>query len=282
MYKIYKYTNNISKKIYIGQTSRSLKERSGSNGRNYRECPDFYNAIQEFGWDNFSVEILEDNIENLDDANSLEEKWIQRLNATDPSIGYNLRPGGAKFMSSDQSRKRISDGLKRSKVFLKNNFDAHAKAVIGIDTTTWEIREFDSATSAANITGFSRGNISSCCRGTKGNLTIGGYMWIFKSNFISIEYHKKYFYDRRKEQYGDARNKKMGESLHKLYSENKNILEKCRKKVIRIDPSDMTETEYESVREAAEKNNIKAPTNITYVCNGQRKSAAGYYWKWKK
>ena len=46
MFTIYKYTNKITNKIYIGQTSTSLKERAQSNGTNYKGCPLFYNAIK--------------------------------------------------------------------------------------------------------------------------------------------------------------------------------------------------------------------------------------------
>lgn len=42
---IYKYTNIINGKIYIGQTCMSLHERAGSNGSNYKGSRHFYNAI---------------------------------------------------------------------------------------------------------------------------------------------------------------------------------------------------------------------------------------------
>ncbi len=43
-YKVYKYTNSLNGKVYIGQTRNSL-----AKGRGYDRCPAFYNAIQKYG-----------------------------------------------------------------------------------------------------------------------------------------------------------------------------------------------------------------------------------------
>ena len=58
MYTVYQHINKINGKVYIGMTSRSLKERFGNNGNNYTTSPSFFNAIQEYGWDNFDHIIL--------------------------------------------------------------------------------------------------------------------------------------------------------------------------------------------------------------------------------
>ena len=92
-YKVYKYTNLINGKIYIGQTIGDLKYRAGYNGYKYRKCPYFYNAIQKYGWDNFTVEILQDNL-TREQANEFEIKYIKYFNSQDPNIGYNISDGG--------------------------------------------------------------------------------------------------------------------------------------------------------------------------------------------
>lgn len=43
---IYMHKNKINGKIYIGQTCRSLRLRSGANGKNYATQPIFYRAIK--------------------------------------------------------------------------------------------------------------------------------------------------------------------------------------------------------------------------------------------
>jgi group I intron endonuclease len=93
IYKVYKYTNLINGKIYIGQTMESIEMRAGHNGYKYRKCPYFYNAIKKYGWDNFTVEILQDNLTH-EQANEFEVNYIKLFNSQDPNIGYNISDGG--------------------------------------------------------------------------------------------------------------------------------------------------------------------------------------------
>ena len=53
-YKIYIHKNKINNKIYVGQTKQSLSRRFRHNGEGYKHCICFYNAIQKYGWDNFT------------------------------------------------------------------------------------------------------------------------------------------------------------------------------------------------------------------------------------
>ena len=57
MYKVYKYTSP-SNKIYIGITSKTLNERARYDGSGYKECKAFWRAIKKYGWENFTSEIL--------------------------------------------------------------------------------------------------------------------------------------------------------------------------------------------------------------------------------
>lgn len=106
MYKIYKYTNSINGKIYIGQTKNSLEQRA-LNGTNYKGSRYFYNAIQKYGWNKFIPEILEDGL-SLEEANIREEYYISLFNSTDPNIGYNIRLGGQNSDLSDETKTIIS------------------------------------------------------------------------------------------------------------------------------------------------------------------------------
>lgn len=96
-YKVYKYTNVINNKVYIGQTCQSLQSRSGVNGVKYKECPYFWSAIQKYGWSNFIREILVDNL-TFDEANYYEKFYIDYYNSTDINYGYNLLSGGQNNM----------------------------------------------------------------------------------------------------------------------------------------------------------------------------------------
>jgi group I intron endonuclease len=83
---IYKITNNINGKIYIGKDSRNKKSYMGS-GKSIK------NAINKYGIENFTKEII-DSANSLDELNEKEKKWISYYNSYIPSVGYNRSLGG--------------------------------------------------------------------------------------------------------------------------------------------------------------------------------------------
>lgn len=112
IYTIYKYTNIINGKVYIGQTSRTLEERAQSNGRNYRECPRFYNAIRKYSWESFIPEILEV-VDTVEEANKRECFYISKYDSTNPEKGYNLLSGGNCAPIPDEAKQKISEAAKK-------------------------------------------------------------------------------------------------------------------------------------------------------------------------
>jgi hypothetical protein len=85
--QIYKTTNLINGKIYIGQDSKISPTYFGS-GTYYKK------AEAKYGKENFVKEILEDAIDSYEELDAREIYWISFYNATDRSIGYNVQPGG--------------------------------------------------------------------------------------------------------------------------------------------------------------------------------------------
>lgn len=92
---IYKITNIVNQKQYIGQTKTSLKERMRKHYSDARCEPNVTGidaAIKKYGEDNFQVEILcECPNEQLDD---LEKFYIAKYNTFNSPFGYNLTSGG--------------------------------------------------------------------------------------------------------------------------------------------------------------------------------------------
>ena len=88
---IYKYTSP-SGKSYIGQTTYSLYDRAGLNGRCYQNCSTFYAAIQKYGFENFQVEILDEVPKEL--LETKEAQYIQEYNTLLPN-GYNYHERGS-------------------------------------------------------------------------------------------------------------------------------------------------------------------------------------------
>lgn len=91
MYTIYKITNKINGKAYIGQTKRKPTERWGRKGQGY-EGQYLGNAIKKYGWDNFSKEILFDDCLTKEEANKVEKDLIKKYKTQE--TGYNVAPGG--------------------------------------------------------------------------------------------------------------------------------------------------------------------------------------------
>lgn len=89
---IYKITNKINGKSYIGQTTNYQRRFREHRNKGYGEEPNkpLYNAFDKYGIDNFDFEVIEDLTENY---NEREKYWIQYYNTLLPN-GYNIEPGG--------------------------------------------------------------------------------------------------------------------------------------------------------------------------------------------
>ena len=91
---IYKITNTVNNKVYIGQTIRTVEERYQRHlyeARQHTNRP-LYNSMNHYGVDNFVVETLVE--ASNDKLNELEAFHIAEYNTTDPNFGYNLTTGG--------------------------------------------------------------------------------------------------------------------------------------------------------------------------------------------
>ena len=87
---IYTFKNKINGKIYVGQTCRSFKERTGEHLRHSETV--FDKALLKYGIENFEYAII-DTATTIDELNEKEIYWIKKLNSLKP-FGYNLCLGG--------------------------------------------------------------------------------------------------------------------------------------------------------------------------------------------
>ena len=86
---IYKITNLINGKVYIGQ-SINPKRRFEEHKGGYGSIP-LYNSIKKYGVENFSFEIIEADVENYDER---EIFWIDFYQSANRDFGYNISKGG--------------------------------------------------------------------------------------------------------------------------------------------------------------------------------------------
>lgn len=107
---IYKLTNRVNGKSYIGQTKRLLDQRFNEHCyvRPNVRASTIQRAIQKYGRENFVVDVLEHCA--LDELNEREIYWIMKFDTM--RTGYNDTSGGDYFQMSVSARAKISNALR--------------------------------------------------------------------------------------------------------------------------------------------------------------------------
>lgn len=126
---IYKITNDINDKVYIGQTTKTLEERIAQHRNAFVTgvTTHIYNAMRKYGWDKFHFHILDDSPLTQEELDMLEKKYIIEYDSI--NYGYNMIEGGSginpmfyekartkhdAIMRSDEVRAKISHSMKES------------------------------------------------------------------------------------------------------------------------------------------------------------------------
>ena len=206
---IYKITNKVNNKIYIGQ-SINIEQRfytHCSDAINRQDNNYFHNAIRKYGKENFYIEIIEECLE--EELNEKEQFWISQYNSTDKKIGYNSSIGGEGnrqfsiqqmqlLWSSGKSTKEISEilGCSRSTVAFnlkgyqdfsqKNSYERgmkyadnpqHKKMVYQYDLNGNFIQEFESFSAAGLAVNKNKQSGSMIKKSIKKKTSAYGFQW---------------------------------------------------------------------------------------------------------
>jgi hypothetical protein len=131
---IYKTTNLVNGKIYIGQDSKNNINYFGSGDLIKR-------AIKKYGLTNFKKETL-CLCETQSELNEMEQKFISEYNSTDKSIGYNICIGGTNgtmlnrkhSKETKQQMSEIRNGIIFTDEHKKNISKAHKGKSISEET----------------------------------------------------------------------------------------------------------------------------------------------------
>ena len=219
---IYKITNQVNGKIYIGQTTQELNARFQKHiSAAIRNEYDTHlaRAIKKYGKGAFKIEII-DFAKTKKELNEKEELWIKYYNSTNENIGYNETCGAIggntyKLLPKDKLRnikKKISVSKQGSK-----NPNASSVKVLNIETN--EEIVFDTVKECKEY--FKEKNHNFITRRCSG-----------KTNYL---YKGKYIFAYKDEEY-------------KKYSKSKNIRNK--KKIQVYDMDSKIEKEFESYTKA--------------------------------
>lgn len=210
---IYKITNNINDKVYIGKTIRDIQERFSEHCRDskkdrYKNRP-LYRAMNKYGIENFSIELIEE----TDNPEEREIYWIKKYNSY--SNGYNATIGGdgksvidyqkvandyihfknmretAKYNSVSIDSVQLACKIYNIEVIPSYNVtkNKYSKRVIMYSLSNEYIRTFDSIKAAAQYLidnkktnckiGTIHTHISEVCNGKR--KSAAGYRWQFEN-----------------------------------------------------------------------------------------------------
>lgn len=104
---VYKITNMVNRKVYIGQTIKSLGSRWSKHKSNLKAPTAINSAIHKYGAENFTIEQIDVAL-TRDELDEKEIYWISFYSSTDKEIGYNIKAGGKHNFISSTTGEKIS------------------------------------------------------------------------------------------------------------------------------------------------------------------------------
>jgi group I intron endonuclease len=117
---IYKITNEINNKVYVGKTKDFVARKSDhlhSLRNNSHHNSHIQNSFNKYGESAFSFEIIGYFTEKI---NEKEKEYIELYNSLDPSLGYNIKEGGEGGLHSLETKIKMSKSHS-NKIFSKKH-----------------------------------------------------------------------------------------------------------------------------------------------------------------
>ncbi len=125
MIGIYKITNSINGKCYIGQSNyierRFAQHKSPYEQQRYSEKP-LYRAFKKYGIANFTFEILEEC--KIEELNEKEQYWIKTLQSLTYENGYNVTVGGCSVANENHPRHKLTE---RDVIDIRTRYNNHER-----------------------------------------------------------------------------------------------------------------------------------------------------------
>lgn len=204
--EVYKITNKVTGKIYIGITNQGSGTRYRHHWYEARigdPCP-IHKSMAKYGEENFTLEII-DFADTYEELKEKEKFYIKKFNSTDRSIGYNLTEGGDGTFgrlhseetkekirqkalgrkASDETKKKMSAIRKgkcseKRRKHLQEIAKLSMKKVYQYDKKLNFIAEYDSITEACLITGLNKDTIRKQLKNPPKNLNDWRIKFIWK------------------------------------------------------------------------------------------------------
>ena len=111
VFSIYKITNTVNNKHYIGFTENVKRRWIAHKSCNGSQSKALYRAIKKYGLSNFTFEVLYESLDKIHTLNEMEPLFIKEYDSFGPG-GYNMNDGGGDSNSLEK-RKAASERMKK-------------------------------------------------------------------------------------------------------------------------------------------------------------------------
>ena len=275
---IYKITNDVNSKVYIGMTTQTVDIRWRKHLENAHYVDYYlYRSMRVLGVKHFHIE----NIENVKDEllSEREQYWIKFYDSY--LNGYNMTRGGEgnrlhsketiyALWDEGLSISQIADAIKsvRSVVYeclldydnysvqesIRRRTENNKKKVCQFDINGNLINTFNSESEARSHIGASRGSIGNCCNNFDKYKTAKGYIWLWEDQKYLIQ-----------------------ERVKQLRISRRSV--PIMQQVAQLDINGNIIAVFASAKEAAKSFGRKKDSHIGDCCKGRRKTCFGYRWQ---
>lgn len=252
---IYKLTNKIDEKFYIGQTKRPVNQRFIEHMRADDHCIKLNAAVKKYGKNNFFLEII-DTAETLEELNLKEISYIKAFDAINK--GYNLLSGGSNRPMTQEIKDKISKsqiGRKPTEKALKALLESNKIKIYQYSLTGEFLKSYDCIKTARETIKLPKSNIGAVASGKR--RTAGNFQW---------RYHLS-------DNIGPVRNK--------LNPNLKGNRRRPEKSIELIDKNGQILKKYKSITEATKEFDISVG-GIAAVCRKQRNSVYGLLFRFSE
>ena len=271
---IYKIWNDNNNKIYIGQTSISVKNRWSHHLYDYiKYDTPLYRAMKKYGAASFHIETIEEcNDENLNDR---EIYWIQYYNSY--ISGYNATPGGTSVQSGNMNK--LIDDKKIKQLWDEGYSISDIKNMLQCAKITVQdhLKDYENYSIEEAIL---RGKTSSSLKRGREIL-----QYDLNNNFIQSFPSIKVAAEKCQLQPANIRKCANGERKrcgnYKWKYANNNIKNKKQTKIYQYDLQHHLINIFNNKLEASKATGCDN-SGISKVCNGKAKTCGGYIWEEKE
>lgn len=272
---IYKISNSINDKIYIGKTSTTLLNRWYHHKNAYLKYDwHLYRAMRKYGIENFKIEEIENcSDENLNDR---ERYWIKYYDSYNK--GYNETEGGEGRVQINRQYVKEQWNLGLSSKQIADSLGVWPSSIINIlkELNIYNIEEIKKRKMLDISKIQSEGKI---IQYNEDGIELNKYNSVLEAaksvNGLANSIHSAITSGGSRYGYFWGREQDKKPNFHKISRPKV-------QKIYQYDKNNNLINEFDNAAEAARALNVSSPSSILKVCKKQRKTAYGFIWSYER